>query len=320
MATFEYLDHYAKPLMQYLTDETIIDIAVNPNGKIWVERVGYGSMQIVEGEFRNEDLQRLAKQIAGSKDKTIGKDVLMLSEMLEVDGRPVRVQAVLPPACVGIGALSIRKFPKSQIGSQNIDLLHGRMKPRKDVVKDVLETYANSQTLDAIAHLIIDNMLTVIVSGGTGSGKTTILKALLNHLPHDERIITIEDVPEIILEQENVVPLMSDRKEINRNPKDLLAAVMRMRPDRFLIGELRGDETRTFIEAVNTGHPGSFTTVHANSAELAINRLVLLGMGAASNISEQLMRNEIESTIDLIIHAERIGSERGITEIFSPIL
>ena len=117
-------------------------------------------------------------------------------------------------------------------------------------------------------------------TAATGSGKTTILKALLAKVGRNERVISIEDVPELLPNLPNYVGLMADCDSIMRSPKQLLVSVLRMRPDRFLVGELRGDEALTFLEAVNTGHAGSFSTMHANSAEKAINRLILMGWGA----------------------------------------
>lgn len=316
--TTKYARMHAQKIWHYLEDEAVIEVAVNPDGTVWYERSVDPHMVKGEEVFERDAIIELAKQLAGTSGATIGKDNLAVSTMIEVNNAPMRAQAIIPPATGGIGSLTIRKFPKSRIVSQDIQIIGSNIyKQVKDINPDIFHEGRNFQE---IAEFIVDNRLTCIVSGGTGSGKTTLLKTILDHVDKQERIITIEDVPEIILDIPNFVNLRAERESESRSPHKLLESVMRMRPDRFLIGELRGAETLAFFEAVNTGHPGSFTTVHANSSDLALNRLIFMCLRAAPNMSQRLIIRNIIDSIDVIIHVVRDGKRRGPSEFFFPKL
>jgi type IV secretion system protein VirB11 len=158
----------------------------------------------------------------------------------------------------------------------------------------------------------------ILISGGTSSGKTTFLNALLREIPAEERLILIEDAPELVVTQDNVVGLLAARSALGEaqvSATDLLAASLRMRPDRIIIGELRGAEAFAFLRAINTGHPGSITTIHADGAERAIEQLVLLGLQAGTRLGRDDIRHYVKSTIDIYVHLDRVGGARRVTEI-----
>ena len=314
-----YIRRYAKDIWPLLSDDTVIEVAVNPDGTVWVERITDAAMSKTDITLDANTIKNLTGQIAGNQGTTSGRNNLMTSAMIETDDLPVRVQCILPPACQGIGSVTIRKFSKQFIPASKIKIIEAYSSDKvATAIEKIKRIFAKDGEFQEIAKLIVENRLTVIVSGGTGSGKTTILKALLAEVDQRERVISIEDVAELLPALPNYVGLIADRESNTRGPKQLLAAVLRMRPDRFLIGELRGDEARTFIEAVNTGHEGSFSTLHANTAEKAINRLVLMGLGGAANITPRVMVSNICDTIDLVIQTGRNQAERGVTGYYVP--
>lgn len=315
-----YIQRYSKAFWHYLDQDNVIEIAINPDGRIWVERHGDHHMMLVEETMTANDIAQLTKQIAGQQKTVSGINNPITSAMIETDGLPVRIQCVLPPACMGAGSITIRKFSKHEIPASGISMISaGKMSSSQSAIEEIKSIFeGNAGSFEDVATIIVESKLTVMVSGGTGSGKTTVLKALLAKVPKEERIITIEDVPELMPSSPNYVGLITDRDSKNRGPKDLLASVLRMRPDRFLMGELRGDEARMFMEAINTGHSGSLTTMHANTAEKAINRLILMGLGGAANISPRVMVSNICDTIDLVLQSGRNGPKRGIVGYYVP--
>jgi len=157
-----------------------------------------------------------------------------------------------------------------------------------------------------------------VITGFLGSGKTTFLNALLREVPESERLILIEDTPELQTRHENLVGLLAARSALGEaqvTANDLLGASLRMRPDRIILGELRGDEAYAFLRAVNTGHPGSMTTVHADSAERAIEQIVLLALQAGTQLNRDDIRHYVRSTVDVFVQLERIAGRRRIAEI-----
>jgi type IV secretion system protein VirB11 len=158
----------------------------------------------------------------------------------------------------------------------------------------------------------------VLVSGGTSTGKTTFLNALIREIPAEERLILIEDTPELHQHHANLVGLLAVRGSLGEariNATDLLAASLRMRPDRIILGELRGEEAYTFLRAINTGHPGSMTSVHADSAERAIEQIVLLVLQAGTQLSREDVRHYVKSTVDVYVQLARVGGKRSVAEV-----
>jgi type IV secretion system protein VirB11 len=158
----------------------------------------------------------------------------------------------------------------------------------------------------------------ILVSGGTSTGKTTFLNALIREIPEDERLILIEDTPELQVRHDNVVGLLAARSALGEaevTANDLVAASLRMRPDRIILGELRGEEAFAFLRAVNSGHPGSMTTVHADSAEGAVEQIVLLALQAGTRLNREDVRHYIKSTIDIFVQLTRSGGHRRVAEV-----
>jgi type IV secretion system protein VirB11 len=158
----------------------------------------------------------------------------------------------------------------------------------------------------------------ILISGGTSTGKTTFLNALLREVPDEERLILIEDTPELQTRHENLVGLLAARSALGEaqvTANDLLSASLRMRPDRIILGELRGDEAYAFLRAVNTGHPGSMTTVHADSAERAVEQIVLLALQAGTQLNREDIRHYVRNTVDVFVQLERIAGRRRIAEV-----
>ena len=158
----------------------------------------------------------------------------------------------------------------------------------------------------------------ILVSGGTSTGKTTFLNALIREIPAEERLILIEDTPELMVEHDNVVGLLAARSALGEaqvTANDLLAASLRMRPDRIILGELRGEEAFAFLRAINTGHPGSMTTVHADSAERAVEQIVLLALQAGTQLNRDDVRHYVASTVDVFVQLTRTGGKRSVAEV-----
>jgi pilus assembly protein CpaF len=278
------------PLEPLLVDSTISEIMVNRFDQIFVERAG----KIELTEYRFSDDEHLLKII----DKIVtrvGRRVDELNPMTDArlpDGS--RVNAIIPPVAIDGPAMSIRLF--SAIPLQMNDLI------KKDSITEEIAIF-----LDAA----VKAQANILISGGTGSGKTTLLNILSGYIPEDERIITIEDTAELQLQQEHVVRLEYRPSNIEgRGEVSIRALVrnsLRMRPDRIVLGEVRGAEVIDMLQAMNTGHDGSLSTIHANTPRDALSRLEnLIGMAGSSNIPAKNLREQIASAINFIVQIERL--------------
>jgi type IV secretion system protein VirB11 len=235
-----------------------------------------------------------------------------------------RVQVVAPPATRAHLALAIRKhvarnlslgdfreagaFDRSLVGGLN----HSRTVP------DSVIRLLNHGDIAAALSEAVQRRLNVVVAGGTSSGKTTFLNALLREIPLGERLILIEDTPEIQLDHENHVGLIAVRGALGETQvtaSDLLAASLRMRPDRIILGELRGSEALAFLRAINSGHPGSMTTLHADSPESALEQIVLLALEAGTQLTRDDVRHYVRHTVDLFVQLSRQGGVRGVERL-----
>jgi type IV secretion system protein VirB11 len=173
----------------------------------------------------------------------------------------------------------------------------------------------SGQVVEAM-RLCVEERMNILISGGTSTGKTTFARALLSMVDQRERILTIEDAYELFPRQENAVTFKADRSgQGERTPARLLEASLRMRPDRIILGELRGEESRTFLEAINTGHGGSFTTIHADTARKAIDRLAIMVMAAGLGMGFEEVKRYCEGSVDLVVQLARHGGRRGVAEI-----
>src|SRR6266542_3312079 len=287
------------PLEMLLKDPTISDILVNGPHKIYVER--RGKLEKTDVKFRDNDhLLQIIDRIVSKVGRRVDETSPMVDARLP-DGS--RVNAVIPPISLDGPSLSIRRF-----GANPLKL------------EDLLNYKAFTPEMAMLMEACIKARLNILISGGTGCGKTTLLNTLSSFIPHDERVITIEDAAELQLQQDHVVRLETRPPNIEGKGaitcRDLVRNALRMRPERIIIGECRGSETLDMLQAMNTGHAGSMTTLHANTARDAQARLETMIMMAGLDLPIKAMRQQISSAIDLIIQANRLqGGPRKITSI-----
>jgi type IV secretion system protein VirB11 len=316
-----YLRSYLAPLTGMLARPDVTDIYVNRPGELWVETLG-GAIERHDAPALDEaTLARLARQIAALSHQGISREHPLLSATLP-DG--ARVQVVGPPATRGPLALAIRKHVSPDLGLGDYVAAGAFAETRG---RDSLERSGADRALAAqLAAGDIAGMLAaavrarrnILVSGGTSTGKTTFLNALLREIPAEERLILIEDTAELDARHDNVVGLLAARSALGEaqvTANDLVAAALRMRPDRIILGELRGDEAFAFLRAVNTGHPGSMTSVHADSAETAVEQIVLLALQAGTQLNRDDVRHYVRSTVDVFVHLDRTGGRRHVAEV-----
>lgn len=316
-----YLRSYLAPLTGMLARPDVTDIYVNRPGEIWTETLG--------GEIERHDapaldaamLDRLARQIAALSHQGVSREHPLLSASLP-DG--TRVQIAAPPATRGPMALSIRKHVSADLGLADYaaagafaQTRRGAEPPGKTIDAQLARMLEAGDIAGMLA-LAVRARKNILVSGGTSTGKTTFLNALIREIPPEERLILIEDTPELHLHHENMVGLLAVRGALGEarvNTTDLLAATLRMRPDRIILGELRGEEAYAFLRAINTGHPGSMTSVHADSAERAIEQIVLLVLQAGTQLSREDVRYYVKSTVDVYVQLARVGGKRSVAEV-----
>ncbi|MFN3189668.1 MAG: CpaF family protein [Aureliella sp.] len=287
------------PLELLLKDNTISDIMINGPKHIFVER--RGQLERTPVEFRdNTHLMQIIDRIVSKVGRRVDETQPMVDARLE-DGS--RVNAIIPPLALDGAAVSIRRF-----GSNPLKL------------EDLLNYKALTPEMVMLLEGCIKARLNMIICGGTGSGKTTLLNTLSSFIPNDQRIVTIEDAAELQLQQEHVVRLETRPANIEGNgavtATDLVKNALRMRPERIIIGECRGGETLDMLQAMNTGHDGSLTTIHANNPRDGVARLETLVMMAGFELPIKAIRQQVSSAVDLIIQANRLqGGPRRVTHI-----
>ena len=316
-----YLRSYLAPLTGMLARPDVTDIYVNRPGEIWIETLD-GSVERHEAPGLDEaTLTRLARQIASLTHQGISREHPLLSATLQ-DG--ARVQVVAPPATRSGLVLAIRKHVSSDLALADYvaagafaDTRH-RDAPERPEADRALARLLEAGDVAEMLSAAVRARKNILVSGGTSTGKTTFLNALIREIPADERLILIEDTPELILKRDNAVGLLAARSALGEarvTANDLVAASLRMRPDRIILGELRGDEAYAFLRAVNTGHPGSMTTVHADSAERAIEQIVLLVLQTGTQLTRDDVRHYVRNTVDIFVQLARNGGKRSVAEV-----
>lgn len=286
------------PLEPFMQDPTVSDILVNTYNQVYVER--FGKLEITEAKFKDDvHLRKIIDKIVSAVGRRIDESCPMVDARFE-DGS--RVNAIIPPLAIDGPILSIRRFSADPLEMDNLITL-------RSLTPEIGELLSG----------IVQSRLNVLISGGTGSGKTTLLNVLSRFVPSDERIVTIEDSAELQMKQEHVVRLetrpsnIEGRGEITQ--RDLVRNSLRMRPDRIILGEVRGAEAIDMLQAMNTGHDGSLTTIHANTPRDALLRLeTLISMGGL-NIPTAAVRRYVSSAMDVIIHIARLvdGSRKIIS-------
>ena len=315
-----YLRSFLAPLADALAREDVTDIFINRPGELWLETLGGGLEREDRPSLDELTLSRLARQLAALTHQGISREQPLLSATLP-DGS--RIQIVIPPATRGPLVLAIRKHtaPKMALAdyltagafaSASFAPLRPSDHPRGNV-----ELEDPAHAADLLARAVRERK-NILVSGGTSTGKTTFLNALLTEIPREERLIIIEDTPELSAPHENQVGLIAVRGgmgEARVTADELVGASLRMRPDRIILGELRGIEALAFLRAVNSGHPGSMTTIHADSPEAAVDQLALLVLQAGTKLARADVREYVSQTIDVYIQLGRRGGKRQVERV-----
>jgi len=286
------------PLEPLLADHTVNDILVNGHKQVFVERAG--KLELTPVRFKDDShLKKIIEKIVSRIGRRIDESVPMVDARL-ADGS--RVNAIIPPLALDGPSLSIRKFSKDPLQ------LH-HLVDKRSLTPEIGE----------LLRAIVQARLNVLISGGTGTGKTTMLNILSGFIPDDERIVTIEDAAELQLRQAHVVRLETRPANIEGKgeiaQRELVKNALRMRPDRIILGEVRGAESLDMLQAMNTGHDGSLTTVHANSCRDALTRIETLVSMAGLNLATKAMRHYVSSALDVIIQIARLsdGSRKLIS-------
>ncbi|MCH7860419.1 P-type DNA transfer ATPase VirB11 [Sphingomonas sp. NPDC092331] len=316
-----YLKAYLAPLAEVLARPDVTDIYVNRPGEIWAETLGGAVERYPAPDLDTATLDRLARQIAALSHQGISREHPLLSASLP-DGS--RVQVAAPPATRGPMALAIRKHISPDlrlddyVAAGAFAATSRSTAPGKSQVDRQLAELLEAGDIAGMLATAVKARKNILVSGGTSTGKTTFLNALIREIPDEERLILIEDTPELHQHHANLVGLLAVRGALGEarvTATDLLAASLRMRPDRIILGELRGEEAYTFLRAINTGHPGSMTSVHADSAERAIEQIVLLVLQAGTQLSRDDVRHYVRSTVDVYVQLARTGGQRRVAEV-----
>ena len=287
------------PLEPLLTDPTVSDILVNTHNQTYVER--YGKLEMTNTIFKDDvHLLHIIDRIVSQIGRRVDESSPMVDARLP-DGS--RVNAIIPPLAIDGPMLSIRKFGI-----------------RKFEMNDLLQIDTLTESMAQMLKAMVKARLNVLISGGTGSGKTTLLNILSSYVPSTERIVTIEDAAELQLQQRHVIRLETRPSNIEGKgqitQRDLVINSLRMRPDRIIVGEVRGAEALDMLQAMNTGHDGSLTTMHANSPRDALRRLETMILMAGANLTDRAMREQISSAINVIIQLARLSDgSRKITQI-----
>ena len=286
------------PLEPLLADPTISDILVNSHANVFIER--RGKLEKTSITFKDDEhLMRVIERIVSTVGRRIDEAQPMVDARLP-DGS--RVNAIIPPLSIDGPVLSIRRFGTDPLKMQAL-----------------IENGALTREIAILFEMCVRARLNIIISGGTGAGKTTLLNALSAYIPADERIVTIEDSAELQLQQPHVVRLetrpanIEGRGEVTQ--RDLVKNALRMRPDRIVIGEVRGGEAIDMLQAMNTGHDGSLTTIHANSTRDSLSRLETMIQMTGMRLSDRAMRQQVASAVNLVIQVARLtdGTRRIIS-------
>jgi pilus assembly protein CpaF len=294
---FELILPFLRPIEHLILDERISEIMVNGSGRVFIEREG-DLAEVADAYLTEKNLQVAVRNIARALGDEINEVQPLLDSRLP-DGS--RVAAVIPPCSIGGTTLTIRKF-------------HSRQFTAEELVR------ISSIAPDALQHLrhAIAERQNILISGGTGTGKTTLLNALAASITDQERIVIIEDTAEIQLDKPNLVRFEARREQPGLPAvtiRDLVRATLRHRPDRILLGEVRGGEAFDLLQALNTGHSGTLSTIHANSAQQAIARLTSCVLQAGVELPYAAIRSNIADAVSLLLHIERRQGRRYVAEL-----
>jgi pilus assembly protein CpaF len=295
--SFELILPFLRPIAHLIQDPDITEIMVNGSGRVFVERNGCLEA-VVDVTVREQNLRVAVRNLA----RVLGDDISEERPLLDArlpDGS--RVAAALPPVSLDGTTLTIRKFQSRHFSADELVRIGTLTGAQFDTLRRSIEARDN-----------------ILISGGTGTGKTTLLNALAAFLPADDRLVVIEDTAELQLEASNLVRFEARREQPGIPAvtiRDLLRATLRHRPDRILLGEVRGGEAFDLLQALNTGHSGTLSTIHANSAEQALTRFASCVMQAGVDVPYQAVRLGIAECLQLLVHLERRHGQRVVRQV-----
>jgi pilus assembly protein CpaF len=294
--SFEVIIPFLRPIKHLLEADTVSEIMVNPDSSVWVEESG--QIQLLPGiRFDDGALQTGLEVIANRFGKKLNADSPIMNLRLP-DGS--RMAAMIPPVVNPRPVMTIRKFT-----SRNFTLV--------DLVQRGMLTETQAVTLTEAVR----EGQNILIAGGTGSGKTTLLNVLADAIPEDDRILIIEDTAELHIRKPHIVSAESqtDTHRSQVTFDDLLKAVLRHRPDRIIVGEVRGSEARTLLDAMNTGHRGTLATIHASSGREALHRLGTLALRGDAHADASRIKEEVQRCLNIVIHIARVDGKRFVREI-----
>ncbi len=294
--SFEIIITFLKPIESLLLSQTISEIMVNPDGSVWIEEAGR-IQSLSDVRFEEDALATGLEVIANKFGKKLDADSPIMNLRLP-DGS--RMAALIPPVVNPRPLLTIRKFTA-----------------RGYTIHDLLERRTLTETQAPMLADVVRRGDNLLISGATSSGKTTLVNVLADFIPESDRILILEDVAELYIRKPHVISAEAqlDTHKSQIGFADLLKAALRHRPDRIIVGEIRGPEARVFLDALNTGHRGSLTTIHANSAEDALRRMAQLAMRGSGGVSLRDVEEECGRSIDVVVHIANEDGWRHITEI-----
>ena len=309
--------------MPWLDAADVVEIVLNRPGEIWVERLGQAGMERHDVPDLTEAAVRfLAERVASFSDQAVSAEHPLLSAALPSGER---FQAVLPPAAPEGGAFAIRKQVVKDLSLDDFErrgVFEGTTIAEEDAFMPLdaeLCRLLERGARRAFIELAIRSRVSVLLSGGTSTGKTTALNALLKVIPSDERILTIEDTRELRPPQRNALSLIATKGEQGTarvTAQSLLEASLRLRPDRIILGEIRGQEAFTFLQAINSGHPGSLSTVHADSPQGAYEQLALKVLMSGAGLSKEQIIGYVRQALPIVIQLTREGGVRRWSEVY----
>ena len=313
-----YLSAYLQVLRPFLDAPGVTDVWINRPGEVWLEHRHGGIERVAAPDLTPNMLDRLARQIAAASHQAFNRQQPLVSASLD-DG--TRVQIIGEPVVRSGPVFAIRRHGMSDRSLDELDQAGLFSQVGGDPAAQT-----DRYLTDLLAHGDMSGFLrsavaarkTVVLSGGTSSGKTTLMNALVKCIPRTERLVTIEDAPELQMDHTNVVAMVATRGDGGEgrvDTEDLLQAALRLRPDRILLGELRGPEAFSFLRAVNSGHPGSITTIHADSPQGALDQIALLALTAQTGVSWDAIRSYIRQVVDVVVQLRRIDGVRRVTEV-----
>ncbi len=319
---FAALDTYLQPFERLFIEDGVAEISVNQPGEAWVEKRGDMRLELIP-ELDLEHLKGLSRLIAQSTDQKVSEEMPLLSATLP---NGFRIQIVFPPACEpGTVAMSIRKGATTRYDFDLYEKIGAFEQTATEEVENPIDEILRQQLAEHkirdFLSTAIKNKKNIIISGGTSTGKTTFTNAALLEIPNDERLITCEDAREVSLpDHPNKVHLIASKGGQGRakvSTQDLIEACLRLRPDRIIVGELRGAEAFSFLRAINTGHPGSISTLHADTPTMALEQLKLMVMQAGLGMPPNEIKSYILSVVDVVVQLKRgKGGKRFISEVY----